>query len=163
MNLFELSEEYKDIESALSDMDIDEQTLSDTLEAARFPLEQKAVNVGMMIRNLEALSESIKQAESDMKKRRESADKKAEWLRAYLLQAMSTTGLRKIDNAYLSLSVAKNRPSVVIDMEAAVPLEFWVTPEPKAAISKTLIKKAIESGASVPGAHIEQGERVVIK
>lgn len=164
MNLFELAEEYKGIEAAISDMDFDEQTILDTLEAARYPFEQKAVNVGLMIRNLEALSEQIRSAEGDMKKRRDTADKKAEWLRGYLLASMRTAGRKKIDSPLIALSVAKNRASVVIDVEAAIPKQYWTQPEtPAPVVSKTLIKDAIDAGQIVPGAHIQQGERVVIK
>lgn len=164
MSLFNLAEEYQGIEAAIHDMDFDEQTMSDTLEAAIYPFEQKAVNVGLMIKNLDALSSAIKAEEESMKKRRESAEKKADWLRDYLLVSMQIAGRKKIDDPRVAISVSKNRPSVVIDVEAAVPKEYWVQPvPPDPKISKTLIKEAIDAGIVVNGAHLQQGERVTIK
>jgi hypothetical protein len=164
MNLFELAEEYKGIEAAISDMDFDEQTMSDTLEAARYPFEQKAVNVGLMIRNLEAGASAKKDAAAGILKRAASDENKAKWLRDYLLASMKAAERKKIDSPLIALSVAKNRASVVIDVEAAVPKQYWTQPAaPEPVISKTLIKDAIDAGQIVPGAHIQKGERVVIK
>ena len=163
-NLYQLADEFNEIQSQLENMDVDEQTLADTMEAISFPIEEKAINVGLMIRNLESLADQIKEAEASMKSRREAAQKRADWLRAYLLQAMNMVNKPKIENAFLSLSVRKNKASVIIDVESAVPREYWVQPKaPEPIISKTLIKEAIDAGQQVPGAHIEQTERVQIK
>lgn len=163
-NLYQLADEFKSIEASLEDMEIDPQTLKDTLESVAFPVEQKAINVGLMIRNLESLADSIKEAEATMKRRREAATKRADWLRAYLIEGMNLAGKPKIENAMLSLSIRKNNKAVVIDVEAAVPKSYWVQPKtPDPVISKSLIKEAIDAGVVVPGAHIEQTERVQIK
>ena len=163
-SLYQLAEEFKSIEASLEDMDLDPQTIADTLESVAFPFEQKAINIGLMIRNFESLAESIKQAEADMKIRRESAVKHADWLREYLLTAMKSVDMQKIESALLAISIRKNPASVVVDVEAAVPKEYWSQPKiPDPVISKKLIKEAIDAGKIVAGAHIQQSERVVIK
>ncbi|MDA3876116.1 MAG: siphovirus Gp157 family protein [Halothiobacillus sp.] len=163
-NLYQLADEFKSIEASLEDMDLDPQTLADTLESVAFPFEQKAINVGLMIRNFESLAESMKQAEVGIKTRRESAEKHAGWLREYLLATMKSVDKPKIESALLAISIRKNPASVVIDLESAVPKEYWAQPKiPDPAISKKLIKEAIDAGKIVPGAHIQQAERVVMK
>ena len=52
--LYELAAEFRQTAELLADMDLDEDTIRDTIEAAAFPVEQKAVPVAAFVRNLEA-------------------------------------------------------------------------------------------------------------
>ena len=51
LSLFALADEYKEIADQLAEMDVDEQTLADTLEGAAFPVEQKAKAIAAVIGN----------------------------------------------------------------------------------------------------------------
>ena len=62
--LYELAAEYRADCEKLADMDMDEQTLADTLEGLSGELEVKAQNVIMFTRNLEATAAAIKEAEA---------------------------------------------------------------------------------------------------
>ena len=124
-SLYQLAEEFKIIEASLEDMDLDPQTLADTLESVAFPFEQKAINVGLMIRNLEAGASAKKDAAVGILKRAASDEKKAEWLREYLLATMKSVDKPKIESALLAISIRKNPASVVIDVESEVPEEYW--------------------------------------
>lgn len=73
LTLFHIANEYRQITEVLQNTDIDEQTLTDTLEGERWTLEVKAQNYGFVIRNLQSLAASIKEAEGEMAKRRKSA------------------------------------------------------------------------------------------
>lgn len=63
LTLYELSDEYRDALAVLNEMDLDEQTIADTLEGLQGAIEVKAQNVAMFTRNLEATAEAIKDAE----------------------------------------------------------------------------------------------------
>jgi hypothetical protein len=164
MQLFDAVAEFKQTEDKLCDLGLDEQTLTDTLEAARFPVEQKCINVAMVIRNLEVYSEASKAQEETMAARRKSADGRVKWLKDYLLTHMLAADITKIDSPCISLSIAKNPSAVVVDCENAIPDEYFKQPEtPPPVLDKALIKKAIQDGYSVPGVHIKQSSRLVIK
>src|SRR5260363_349259 len=65
-----LSEEYRQAAEYLADLDLDAQTVMDTLEAVSSELTDKVRNVAMLIRNQESMAEQIKAAEAQMAKRR---------------------------------------------------------------------------------------------
>ena len=163
-SLYVLASEYQAAASRLLESDFDEQTIADTLEALSGDLEVKATNVAMLIRNLESTAVQIKDAEKQMADRRKAIESKAESIKRYLFDNMKRTGISKIESPYFALTIKKNPPSVVIDDANAIPADYMVTPPPPPpAPDKALIKKAIADGCEVPGAHIEQGERLEIK
>lgn len=162
--LYVLANEYRDAANKLADLDLDEQTVSDTLESLGGDLELKATNVAMFARNLESTAASIKEAEAAMAARRKAIERRAEGLRLYLLTNMQRSGMTKIESPHFALSIKSNPPSVVINEPGLIPAEFMRQPEPPPpAPDKTAIKEAIKAGREVPGAHLVSGVRLDIK
>lgn len=162
--LFELAAEYRGIAEKLADMDLDEVTVRDTLESVSGALEEKATNVALFARNLEATAAAIKQAESDMAARRKAIEKRAESLRRYLLENMNACGIKKIDSPYFSISVRDNPVAVDVFDAAQVPAEFMRQPEPPPpAPDKIAIRDAIKHGQVVPGCRPTVSQRLDIK
>lgn len=163
-SLYVLTGDYLALANKLSDSDMDEQTIRDTLEGASGELEEKATNVACFIRNLESQAEAIRQAEKQMAERRKAIEKKAESIKAYLKDNMVRCEISKIDSPYFSLTIKKNPPSVVIDDAGQIPGEFYVYPEaPPPHPDKTAIAAALKAGQEISGAHLEQGVRLDIK
>jgi soluble cytochrome b562 len=162
--LYTLAGEYLAACEALAELDIDPQTLADTLESLSGDLETKAINVAKFARNLEAMAVQIKDAEKAMAERRKSIEKKADAMRAYLLHCMLSTEINKIECPYFALTVKKNPPAVIIEDEAQVPARFMRQPEPPPpAVDKKAIAEAIKAGENVPGARVAAGFRLDIK
>lgn len=162
--LYQLSAEYRQAADKLAELDIDEQTVSDTLEGLAGDLEAKAVATAMVTRNLDALAESIKQAEAGMVARRKAIEARADRIREYLLENMLACGMTKIESPYFELSVRENPSSVIIDCAADVPPDYWRHPEtPPPVVDKKLVAQAIKDGFTVSGAHLERIKRLVIK
>lgn len=164
ITLYEISEEYRRAAETLSDLDLPEEVIADTLESLAFPLEQKAINVAAFIRNIEATANSIKQAEEGLAKRRKAMERRADSLKAYLQFNMQQTGINKIESPLFSLSIRDNPPAVIIDDANLIPADYMREPViPPPAPDKNLIKKALTDGFVVPGAHLERGRRLEIK
>lgn len=166
--LYVLAAEYQADLAKLAELDLDPATLRDILESLGGELEAKAVNVAMFIRNLEVGAEAIKQAETELKARRERVESRAESLRAYLKGAMEATGVLKIEHPMLRLSIKALPGKVVVFDELQVPPFFWREPPPSPppparVIDKAAIKTAIADGETVPGAKIDKGTRLEIK
>lgn len=162
LTLFQLAAEHAALAERLTDLELDPQTIADTLEAESGALEVKAANVVMVARNLETLAAQIKDAEAQMAKRRKTYEARAESLKTYVLQAMRTAGIRKIETPTLALAVRQNPPAVVIDGE--VPPHFLRTPEPPPpAPDKAAIKEALKGGLQCDWARLEQSERLEIR
>lgn len=162
-SLYTIANEYRQACDLLADLDLDAQTVADTLESLSGDLEHKAVNVAAFLRGLEATAASIKEAEASMKKRREAMERRADSLREYLLGAMQHTGIRKISSPLFDLAIRAKPASVEIEDAAQIPADLLRVPEPKPAEpDKKAIAAAIKSGHDVPGARLVGGERLHI-
>ena len=163
-SLYQLVDLYKRDAAQLEDLDIDDQTIADTLEGMRGELEVKATNVAMLVRNLESTASAIKDAESQMASRRKAIENRVTRIRQYLLDSMVSAGIEKIEHPMLRLSVRKNPPSVDVFDAAQVPADYWrEPPPPPKSIDKTLIGRAIKNGHEVPGAKLNQTLRLEIR
>ena len=162
--LYNIAAEYRQAADKLADLDLDEQTIADTLEGMSGALEVKAQNVVMFARNLEATATAIKEAETAMAARRKAIENRAAGLRRYALSAMQVAGVQSIECPYFKLSVRKNPPAVEVFDAAQIPAQFMRTPEPPPpAPDKKAITEAIKAGQEVPGARLVSGERLEVR
>lgn len=163
--LYELAGEYRAAAEQLADLDLPPEVVADTLEGLAGDLEQKATNVALFARNLEATAAAIKQAEADMAARRKAIENRAASIRDYLLRNMMACGIQKIESPWFDLAVRQNPASVVVDDIEQIPAEFMRQPEPPPpAPDKKAIKDAIEKeGREVAGCHLDFGHRLEIK
>lgn len=162
--LYDIAAEYREAADKLADLDLDPQTVADTLEGLSGELEVKAQNVAFFARNLEATASAIKQAEADMAARRKSLEKRAEGLRQYIFTSMQVAGIEQIECPHFRLSIKKNPAAVDIYEPGLVPAEFMTTPvAPDPAPDKKAIADAIRAGREVAGAKLTQGARLEIK
>jgi hypothetical protein len=163
-SLYVVAAEYRAAAEILDDLDLPEEVVRDTLESISGELEAKAISVAQFVRNLEASAEQIKAAEKSMADRRKAIEGRADRVRQYLLDNMLATGITKIECPYFKLAVRDNPPSVVINELSLIPSSYMTDPPPPPpAPDKALIKKAIQDGFEVPGAHLTRGKRLEIK
>ena len=164
LSLYELSSTYLKALDDLTDpeLDLPLEVVNDTLETLGDEMETKAINVTKFMRNMEATANAIKEAETQMAKRRKALENRIKWMKDYLKGSMEHTGITKIECPYFKLSIQKNPVSVNILNEAKIPTQFkeqvisW-------KIDKTAIKNAIKSGETIPGAELLNGTRLVIR
>jgi hypothetical protein len=97
-----------------------------------------------------------------MEQRQRSLVRHADRLRDYLKAQMERTGIGKIKNHYLALRVQANPPSAAIKDKAAIPEQFKRT-EVSIKLLRAEIGKALKCGEDVPGARLEQTNRLVIQ
>lgn len=161
--LYTLALEFRAAAETLADLDLPPEVVADTLESLGGELELKAQNVALFCRNLEATAAAIKEAETGMAQRRKALERRVSDLKAYLLGAMQTTGIKKIEGPYLRIGIRDNPEAVEVFDAAQVPAEFMRQPEPPpAAPDKTAIKSAIKSGTEVPGCKLTLSHRLDI-
>lgn len=163
MNLYELKQEYQLAAYKLQDMDLDEQTLHDTLEAMAGDLEVKATNTVMVARNMRTTAAAIKEAEASMMARRKAIEARADYLEKRVFDTMLETGITKIECPYFRLAIQNNPASVDVFDQLQIPQDYMREIPAKFEIDKALIKKAIGDGFEVPGARLVHGQRLAIK
>lgn len=161
--LYVIANEYREAATKLADLDLDAQTIADTLEGLSGELEAKAQSVGFMVRSIEADAAAMKEWAKASTERAKAAEARAEALRDYLQRCMEATGIEKIEGPGIALSFRK-ASAVIVNEPGLIPAEYMRTPEPPpAAPDKKAIADAIKAGKEVPGAHVEQRKTLQVK
>lgn len=162
--LYELVRYQHDLQLLADAGEIPPEQIADTLDALDGDIREKAIDVAAFTRNLDATAQAVREAAKAMLSRADRIEKRAESIRNYLLFQCQAAGVSKIESPWFTLAVRKNPPSVVIDDETQIPPEYIVQPPPPAPRpDRDAIKRAIKSGADVPGCHLLQTERLEIR
>lgn len=135
--------------------DVDEETLADTLEGLSDLPEIVATTLRSALED-EAHSEAIASRLSDLKARRERLVMRAKTKRCLCASALAEAGLKKVLAPDLTISLRSPQPRLVIEDQQLLPAAFWDQPEP--VVCRRELSAALKSGASVPGAHLVDGE-----
>lgn len=163
-SLYELVGERLALQNTLQSLDMDTQTIEDTLEGDSTALQAKIENYGWVIREMESFTDAIKAEEDRLSKRRRIHEHRVEQIKNWLKINMEACGIQKIECPAFTIAIQKNPASVVIDAESQIPEGYWRLPDPPPmVVNKKLIAEAIKAGMEVPGAHLGQSTRIVIK
>jgi hypothetical protein len=164
LTLYEIATEYRSDLEKLAELELDDQTLTDTLDGMGGELQVKAQSVACFIRNLEATAASIKEAEASMAARRKALENRAGRVKDYLHASMLVAGVEKIECPLFRLSVKHNPAAVEVYQPELIPQQYMRQPEPPpASPDKTAIKEALKAGQDVPGCRLTNGTRLEIK
>lgn len=128
----------------------------ETLSAIEEMFEEKAVNIALYVKTLDAEAEAIKAEKMRLAARQSQKEKLAARLREYLIASMQQVKIKKIDSdPRTKISLKTNPPSVNISDEKAFvkwamtehdELLRYKAPE----IDKTAVKKALNDGEKLP-------------
>jgi hypothetical protein len=159
-SLFTISNEAIELASFL-----EEGELSPEMELAlvinQNELQEKSINYGYVIRTFDhditAIDTEIKRLQALKTAKNNAIDR----MKESVLQAMNIYGIEKIESPTLKLSIRSSK-SVDIGLEEMIPSEFKKE-RTTISIDKVAIKKAIDSGESVPGATIKENQNLQIK
>lgn len=164
ITLHELAEEFVPVKDSLEQMlldgDIDDQAFTDTIDGASMDIDLKIENVAKFIQHLDNLNDGMATAVKSISDRKKAVENRIGSLKKYLSGSMDVIGYSRFERSDIRLSFRKSS-SVVIDDESKLEqfkVEKIVFSYPKAAI-----KKAIEAGEKVDGAHIQENKNLVIK
>ena len=161
--LYALSAEYREAGAALADLDIDPQTVADTLDGLAGDLEAKFINVAMLVRSLEADANAQRVWASNSNACADKLDARAAYLRNYIASNMLACNIPKVSGPGVALAFRTSHV-VVIDDPALIPFKYmYQAPHPAPKPDKDAIKAASKLGEIVPGAHIETRMNLQIK
>jgi len=165
MNNFSLYELTADYVRAIEQLatEEDQTKAADLLECIGDAFEQKAINVGLYIRGLEAEQIAVKNEIDRLFLLASSVSAKRAKLEEYLERSMLAVGKDKIESPILKIGFRKNPPSVAVLDESAIPRRFFVQPPtPAPRLDKRALLAELKDGA-VDGAELQQNSRLVIK
>lgn len=164
-SLYKLTSEYVTLMHKLADMDLDADTVRDTIESTGLAddISTKGQGYVMVARtfagHIAPIKDEIKRLQA-LAKHYESAEQR---LYDALLYNMQTAQIERIEGPTMTISIRKNPEAVDVFDSAQIPAEYMRTPEPPpAAPDKTLIKAALKNGTDVPGCRLSQGVKLVV-
>jgi Siphovirus Gp157 len=164
LTLFELTGQYRDLQSLVDSDEVPEQVIRDTLEGLTGEFNDKAVAVAHVVLNLQAASAAMNDAAAAMKARATRVQARADSLRHYLLYCMQSADVKRIERPDVLIKRVMNPPAVQVTDEDAIPRDYFVQPPPPPPrLDRKALAAALKAGEPVPGAYIEQGERVEIR
>ncbi|HII4514024.1 TPA: siphovirus Gp157 family protein [Clostridium perfringens] len=165
MKLYELTQNYRNLESLLDNLGEQEGLTVEMIHGALGQVEDdintKIENTCKVIKEIEAdsigIDEEIKRL-SALKKQKENAVKK---LKEYVEFEMNGIGLNKVEGKLFKISFRKSKVVKVLD-ETKIPKEF-IKVKTTESISKTDLSKALKSGEIIEGAELVENKTLQIK
>ena len=156
MSLYEINEQIQKAIELGFDPETGEILDESALEQLQLDRDEKIENICLFIKDLKAEAAALDAEKKNLDARASVAKKKSDSLSRYL-QAMLDG--EKFKTARCSISYRKTS-AVIVDDENELPeLCIRIRKEP----NKTAIKDYINAGVSVPGAHIEDRQSMIIK
>lgn len=160
MKLYEISDA---IRAALDHIDVDPETgeilNADNLHAVEAEASEKIEATALYLRELDAEAKAAKDEADRMIARVKSMQKRSDYLKSMLLDALHATG--KVKTARVTVSI-RTTQAVEIAEGANLP-EAYTTVKTTVSPNKVAIKQALLDGVEVPGCHLEARESVSIR
>lgn len=160
MKLYEIAPALR---FALDDIVVDEETgevlSADALHAVEAEAAEKIEATALYLRELDAEAKAAKDEADRMFARVKSMQKRSDYLKSMLLDALHATG--KVKTARVTVSI-RTTQAVAVDEGANLP-ETYTTVKKTVSPNKTAIKQALLDGVEVPGCHLEARESVSIR
>ena len=160
MKLYEIAPALR---FALDAIVVDEETgeilNTDNLPAVEAEASEKIEATALYLRELDAEAKAAKDEADRMIARVKSMQKRSDYLKSMLLEALHATG--KVKTARVTVSI--HTPQAVEVSEGANLPEAYTTVKTTVSPNKIAIKQALLDGVEVPGCHLEARESVSIR
>ena len=139
MNLYELTADYLKLQSMLEDPDVDQQAVTDTLEAMDYAIEEKADGYAKVIKNMQGSVDAFKAEIDRLTEKKRHLEDSIKRLKTNLQESMVATGKRKIKTDLFQISIQKNGGAIPVIVD--VPVEQL--PDECVIITEAPDKKAL--------------------
>ena len=165
MNIYELTNNQLALLHRIEDLDLDEQTIADTLEAEGYGSEiaDKLDAYGLVACEFSARASMRREAGKRLLALADVDDKRAAGMYDTIEMTLKKLDMKTLNTRHFSMKIKLNPPRV--DVFGEVPEQYYIQkPPPKPEISKTLIKDAIKAGQDCSSfAQIIQDTKLEIK
>lgn len=160
MKLYEIAPALR---FALDDIEVDPETgeilSADALHAVEAEAAEKIEATALYLRELDAEAKATKEEADRMLARVKSLQKRSDYIKAMLLDALHATGKVKTGRVTVSIRTTK---AVEIAEGADLP-EAYTTVKTTVSPNKVAIKQALLDGVEVPGCELIERESVSIR
>lgn len=158
MTLYEMTANAIYLYDLLSNGDIDEQTVNDSLEG--MDVAGKLEDYCKVIRQFEADAAAYKAEKDRLAAKQKKAEEAVERLEAAVLNYMSATNTEKVKCGVFDVKVKQSKAANIVNADEISP-EYMIQQPPK--IDRAAIRKALMSGKAVDGAELKINYSINIK
>ncbi len=162
MKLYEISNEFQKVVDLIENCDEMTPELIEQLNAVSTDASAKVINVGAVIKNLQADVESMENYIQQMLYRQKKIYKKIDSLKEYLKYNMDLLKLKKVESPEFDVQIRENKYSLELFDQALIPKEYFMSKE-TISVSRESIIKDLKVGCDVPGARFVTTKSVLIK
>lgn len=163
MKLYELSQNFKNLQQVLENAGEDEnlkELVINSMKELECDLSTKVENIVRLIKNLQAEVEALKAEEKRLARERKIRENKIENLQGYLFDTINGLEKREIKGGIFTVSIKKNPPKTIVEDLNVIPKQFIInTP----SIDKKMLKEALKNGEIIEGAKLVQEESLKIR
>ena len=157
-NLYEID---KQMELILSEATDEGEFDVEAWEALQGEKKEKQHNIVRFIHHLKLDQDLLKQEIERLKKLKDMAEKREEWLKKYLGQSMQIDGVDKLDLTTHKCAFRNTPPRLEIEDEANIPTKYIKTEVVK-KVDKDAIKQDLKAGDLVAGCSLVSEKRLYI-
>lgn len=158
MNLYEMTTAATALYDLLTNGEIDEQTLNDTLAA--MGAEEKLENYCKVVRQLEADAEALKNEKDRIYKKQQTTENAIARMKTAMCEFMTAQNTKKSSAGIFTVSLSESKAVNIAD-ETKIPARFLVEQAPK--IDKAAIRAELIAGGAVEGCELKINKGVRIK
>lgn len=162
LNLYELTQEYRNVQNMTDDAELDDQYIKDTLELLDNEIHDKADNYVRLIKTLEGECLMLDKYIEEAQKKQTKKENLIKYLKNNLMECMIALDEKEIKTKFANVKVVNNGGIAPIKIdEQNVSIDYmkqeWVVDTKK-------IRDDLEKGKELPFAKInERGQHLAIK
>lgn len=168
MSIYNTTRDLIILREMIDNGDIPEEAIIDTLEAVLSEWDAKADDVISEIKNIRSERDAIMLEISNLMARVKAKEKYIDYLEDAITKAMAVTERDKYESARHRVTFRTSEAVIITDEQGFI--EFAKNKCPEAikvsqdtAIDKSVVKKLLKSGDTVPGAALEKRKNIQIK
>lgn len=158
MNLYEMTQAANNLYELLTSGEIDEQTVTDTLEA--MGAAEKLESYCKVIKQLEADAEMLKVEKERIEKKKKTVENSVDRMKKAVIDFMNAQGAKKATAGTFAIALSESKAVNVLD-ESKVPKKYFIKQDPK--LDKKTIRELLLQGGTVKGCELQINEGVRIK
>lgn len=159
MKLYELTNQYLELEQKLQDEGIDIVCIQDTLESIEGEIEDKVDGIAKMIRNIEGDINAFKAEEERMYQRRTTLINRKESIKNYLASQMELLNREKVKTPLFTASFRTSKAVDIVDMTKIGTQYLTIS----TTINKSAISEDLKAGIKVEGAELKENKSLQIR
>lgn len=166
--LYELLDDYDYLYKLLSNGDaIDKETgevdevVAEQLWMCKDALNDKIQNYGIIVKQLMADAKMFEDELNNLEKRKQRAERNAEWLKEFLSTAMQQMEMTEFKNSKVNITFRKSSKVEILDPNKLD--KKYMVEKTTYTPSKTMIADDLKAGIEVEGAKLVETQNIQIK